>query len=41
MELPLNATLEIVTNIMSQTPSWAKGLILNADAYETPFYRKE
>jgi len=30
-----------VVNIMSQTPEWANGLILNADGYECPYYQKD
>lgn len=27
--------------LMSETPAWAKGLILNAEGYECEFYKKE
>lgn len=30
-----------ITTIMSKTPAWAKDLILKADGYETPFYKKD
>lgn len=33
--------VEEVCRIMSKTPAWAKGLILNADGYECEFYKKE
>jgi DNA polymerase len=26
---------------MAEVPDWATGLILNADGYETPFYKKD
>lgn len=34
-------TTEDICQIMSQTPSWAKGLLLRADGYETGFYQKD
>lgn len=34
-------TQEMVLQAMTQTPTWAKGLVLNADSYETPFYKKD
>ncbi len=34
-------SVEEVTNIMSEPVSWAPGLPLRADGYETPFYRKD
>jgi len=33
--------VEDIGNIMSITPRWAEGLILNADGYETDFYQKD
>lgn len=36
-QLSLNAVCEQ----MGQTPSWAKGLLLRADGYETNFYKKD
>ena len=36
-QLSLNAVCEQ----MGQTPSWAKGLLLRADGYETDFYKKD
>lgn len=35
------SSVEEICRIMSKTPSWAKGLILNADGYECEFYKKE
>ena len=34
-------TVEEVCAVMGQTPSWAPGLPLRADGYETPFYKKD
>lgn len=34
-------TTEDICQIMSQTPSWAKELLLRADGYETGFYKKD
>lgn len=34
-------SLEAVCEQMGRTPSWAKGLLLRADGYETSFYRKD
>lgn len=30
-----------IRNIMIQSPNWAKGLVLDADGYECPFYKKD
>lgn len=34
-------SLDVVCEQMGRTPPWAKGLILRADGYETPFYKKD
>ena len=34
-------SLEAICEQMGRTPPWAKGLILRADGYETPFYKKD
>ena len=34
-------SLEVICEQMGRTPLWAKGLILRADGYETPFYKKD
>ena len=34
-------SLEALCEQMSRTPPWAEGLILRADGYVTPFYRKD
>ena len=41
MEVPLDADVNAACAIMSQTPSWAPGLILNAAGYECAFYQKD
>lgn len=41
IEAPSSLTLEEVTKTMSIAPSWADGLVLNADGYETEFYKKD
>lgn len=34
-------SLDIVCQQMARTPPWAKGLLLRADGYATPFYKKD
>lgn len=34
-------SLEAVCEQMGRTPPWAKGLLLRADGYRTPFYKKD
>lgn len=41
IEAPMNAKVEDICNIMGEPLSWAPGLKLNADGYETPYYRKD
>ena len=41
IEAPLNMSLEAVCEQMSRTPPWAEGLLLRADGYTTPFYKKD
>ena len=41
IECPKELPVEEITLIMSQTPSWAPGLILKADGYECPYYQKD
>lgn len=40
IECPQDETVERICQIMSQTPPWASGLVLNADGYECMFYMK-
>ncbi|MBP3656721.1 MAG: DNA polymerase [Clostridia bacterium] len=41
IEADPKVSLEAVCAQMGRTPPWAKGLILCADGYETPFYKKD
>ena len=41
IEADPKVSLEAVCEQMGRTPPWAKGLILRADGYETPFYKKD
>jgi DNA polymerase len=41
IEADSHISLKYICEQMSQTPSWATGLQLSADAYETDFYKKD
>lgn len=42
IEIPKDeASVEEVNTIMKETPTWARGLVLDADGYECEFYRKD
>lgn len=41
IEVEPNVTVEEINSIMAQTPTWADGLLLNADGYECLFYKKD
>ena len=41
MEADQNISLQTVCSQMSRTPPWAKGLLLCADGYDCPFYKKD
>ena len=41
IEADQRMSLAAVCGQMSRTPLWAKGLLLNADGYESYFYRKD
>lgn len=41
IEAPMDATVEEVCRIMCEPVSWAEGLLLNAEGYETPYYKKD
>lgn len=41
IEASPNVSLDAICEQMGRTPPWAKGLILRADGYETPFYKKD
>lgn len=34
-------SLDVVCQQMARTPPWAKGLLLRADGYAIPFYKKD
>lgn len=41
VEAPTDVTVEYVSNLMIEPPSWAKGLMLRADGFEKDFYKKD
>lgn len=41
IEADPSMSLEAVCERMSRTPPWAQGLLLRADGYATPFYKKD
>lgn len=41
IEAPPNTSLDYLCKTMAISPSWAKGLILNADGYVCDFYQKD
>ena len=41
IEADPHVSLDAICEQMGRTPPWAKGLILRADGYETPFYKKD
>ena len=41
IEVQKEIKLDEITNEMAKSPSWADGLELNADGYETEFYKKD
>lgn len=41
IEAGMETSTETICNQMSHTPSWAKGLLMRADGYETNFYKKD
>ena len=41
IDAPLDLKVEDVSKKMSEVPSWANGLILNADGYDCSFYKKD
>ena len=40
IEIRKDASLEAICEQMGRTPPWAEGLVLDADGYETVFYKK-
>lgn len=41
IEAGFETSVETICSQMSQTPAWAKGLLMKADGYETNFYKKD
>ena len=41
IEAPEGASLEEICEVMGRTPPWAEGLVLRADGYVTPWYKKD
>lgn len=41
IECPPETKVEDICGIMGRTPPWIQGLVLRADGYETPFYKKD
>ena len=41
IEADPETTVKEICDLMSQSPSWAKGLQLRADGYECEYYRKD
>ena len=41
IEAPPDTELNDICAVMDKTPSWAKGLLLRAEGYETEFYKKD
>ncbi|MCV6649994.1 DNA polymerase [Enterococcus faecium] len=41
IEVPMETKVEDICQLMSETPEWANGLLLDADGYECQFYQKD
>ncbi len=41
IECRKDVSLAVICEQMGRTPPWAEGLVLRADGYETPFYKKD
>jgi DNA polymerase len=41
IEVPMDASMQEICDIMGQTPDWMPGLLLRADGYECMFYQKD
>lgn len=41
IEAPADTSLDDICEVMGQTPTWAKGLLLRADGYICDFYKKD
>ena len=40
IECGKDVALEVICEQLGRTPSWAAGLVMRADGYETEFYKK-
>ncbi|MDY2946204.1 MAG: DNA polymerase [Lachnospiraceae bacterium] len=41
IEVPMDANMQEICDIMGQTPNWMPGMLLRADGYECMFYQKD
>jgi len=41
IEASPGVSMEVVCHYMSETPPWAKGLLLRAEGYVCPYYKKD
>ena len=41
IEAPEGTSLEEICEVMGRTPPWAQGLVLRADGFVTPWYKKD
>lgn len=41
IEVPEDTSVDLICKKMAEVPSWAEGLILRADGYETKYYKKD
>jgi len=41
IEAPAQASVDDICTVMSERPTWAKGLLLRADGFECQFYKKD
>lgn len=41
IEAPMSAEVKDICTVMCEPVPWAPGLVLNAEGYETPYYRKD
>ena len=41
MEASPGVSVEVVCQMMAETPPWAEGLVLRADGFACQFYKKE
>lgn len=41
IECPMETKVETICEIMGRSPSWMPDILLRADGYETPFYKKD